>query len=341
MLLLARAEQERRWRRSTVPPRTKRSNGGRLSGRCAGRLAYLDELSPEQLRGLAGTRDRLAILAESDGAEWLQPTTWAARGSTCCGPSGPARSSTSAWTPTAGPLLSAMLAAAIAQDLLTVAAHQQHQPLPTPVLVDEFSAVAPDGIARLFGRGRSAGMSLLLGTQELADPHPPDHPTLAEQVLGNVSILIAHRQVIPDSAEQIAAIAGTRGTWVHTQRTDQSLNGKGVGEDTGTRTRGREFAVHPDEIKQLHTGWRSSPAPAAPNPRSPGCCTPTTHDDRDQSPRNRPAGARLDSPLLKPEQAAELLAVRTSWIYEAVRTNRLPCPRIGRHIRFTREMLEE
>ena len=52
-----------------------------------------------------------------------------------------------------------------------------------------------------------------------------------------------------------------------------------------------------------------------------------------------PRALRLDSPLL-PEQAAELLAVRTSWIYEAVRTNRLPCLRIGRHIRFTREMLE-
>jgi excisionase family DNA binding protein len=50
---------------------------------------------------------------------------------------------------------------------------------------------------------------------------------------------------------------------------------------------------------------------------------------------------RLDNPLLKPDQAAELLAVRTSWIYEAVRTNRLPCLRVGRHIRFTREMLEE
>lgn len=56
--------------------------------------------------------------------------------------------------------------------------------------------------------------------------------------------------------------------------------------------------------------------------------------------KDRPA-LRLDSPLLKPQQAAELLAVRTSWIYEAVRTNRLPCLRIGRHIRFTREMLEE
>ncbi|HEX4114350.1 MAG TPA: helix-turn-helix domain-containing protein [Solirubrobacteraceae bacterium] len=50
---------------------------------------------------------------------------------------------------------------------------------------------------------------------------------------------------------------------------------------------------------------------------------------------------RLDGPLLRPEQAAELLAVKTSWVYEAVRTGRLPCLRIGRHIRFTRTMLEE
>jgi excisionase family DNA binding protein len=49
---------------------------------------------------------------------------------------------------------------------------------------------------------------------------------------------------------------------------------------------------------------------------------------------------RLDGPLLRPEQAAELLAVKPSWIYDAVRTGRLPCLRIGRHIRFTHTMLE-
>jgi excisionase family DNA binding protein len=49
----------------------------------------------------------------------------------------------------------------------------------------------------------------------------------------------------------------------------------------------------------------------------------------------------LAEPLLKPEQAAELLAVRTSWIYEAVRSGSLPCLKVGRHIRFTRPMLEE
>ena len=186
------------------------------------------------------------------------------------------------------------------------------------------------------------GKALLLGTQELADLTLVEHPNLKDQVLGNVTTLIAHRQVIPDSAEQIAAIAGTQGTWVHTQRTDHRLNGHGTNGDTGTRTRGREFAVHPDEIKQLHTGWALVACPGAhPTPHRadapPGGRTMTATNNQDT--HDRPM--RLDSPLLKPEQAAELLAVRTSWIYEAVRSNRLPCLRIGRHIRFTREMLEQ
>lgn len=48
----------------------------------------------------------------------------------------------------------------------------------------------------------------------------------------------------------------------------------------------------------------------------------------------------LDCPLLRPEDAAQLLAVKPSWIYDAVRTGRLPCLRVGRHIRFTQPMLE-
>jgi excisionase family DNA binding protein len=57
-------------------------------------------------------------------------------------------------------------------------------------------------------------------------------------------------------------------------------------------------------------------------------------EDRSLVPR------RLDGPLLRPEQAAELLAVKPSWVYDAVRTGRLPCLRVGRHIRFTQTMLE-
>ncbi|HMD55901.1 MAG TPA: helix-turn-helix domain-containing protein [Solirubrobacteraceae bacterium] len=55
-----------------------------------------------------------------------------------------------------------------------------------------------------------------------------------------------------------------------------------------------------------------------------------------------PGGSRrLEGPLLTPDQAAELLAVKTSWVCEAVRTGKLPCLRVGQHIRFTRGMLEE
>jgi excisionase family DNA binding protein len=61
-----------------------------------------------------------------------------------------------------------------------------------------------------------------------------------------------------------------------------------------------------------------------------------------ESSPDRPRGTlRLDEALLRPERAAELLAVKPSWLYEAVRSGNLPCLRIGRHIRFTRAMLED
>jgi excisionase family DNA binding protein len=48
----------------------------------------------------------------------------------------------------------------------------------------------------------------------------------------------------------------------------------------------------------------------------------------------------LNEPLLRPEEAAELLSVKVSWIYEASRVGRLPHFRVGKHLRFTRSDLE-
>ena len=62
--------------------------------------------------------------------------------------------------------------------------------------------------------------------------------------MGNLSALIVHRQVMPGSAELIADVAGTQGAWSTTKHSD----GK------GTRSRGREYMVHPDEIKSLGRG---------------------------------------------------------------------------------------
>jgi excisionase family DNA binding protein len=48
----------------------------------------------------------------------------------------------------------------------------------------------------------------------------------------------------------------------------------------------------------------------------------------------------LDEPLLDVARAAELLNVRVSWIREATRTGYLPCLKVGKHVRYTRSMLE-
>lgn len=49
----------------------------------------------------------------------------------------------------------------------------------------------------------------------------------------------------------------------------------------------------------------------------------------------------LVEPLLDAEAAARLLSVKPSWIYEAVRSRRIPHVKIGRHIRFLRPDLED
>ena len=48
----------------------------------------------------------------------------------------------------------------------------------------------------------------------------------------------------------------------------------------------------------------------------------------------------LADPLLRPEDIARLLSVKPSWVYEKVRAGELPCVHVGRHLRFTRAMVE-
>jgi hypothetical protein len=53
---------------------------------------------------------------------------------------------------------------------------------------------------------------------------------------------------------------GTRGVWTHTERTETFL-GAGLPSGHGTRTRTREFVVHPDTIKRLPTGYAAVTSP--------------------------------------------------------------------------------
>ncbi len=206
---------------------------------------YLDSLNARQRGDLTGVRDRLAILSESDVGRWLDPDTAGGERFELLEAVAERAVVYFSLESDRRPLLTQMLGAAIVQDLQTTVAALQGDPVPTLVIIDEFSAVAAAQVVRLFGRARSAGFSLLLGTQELSDLRLPGHERLLEQVMGNLSVLIAHRQVVPESARMIASLAGSRGAW----RTSRHSDGR------STRTRVREDVLDPGEVTRLGTGW--------------------------------------------------------------------------------------
>jgi conjugal transfer pilus assembly protein TraD len=213
--------------------------------------SYLDGLSERQRRDLTGVRDRLSILAESELARWLTPNEHA-----------PTIDLLDAIRERAvvyfrldadrRPLLSEMLAAAVVSDLVTVTAELHRDPIPTVVVLDEFAAIAAGQVNRLFGRARSAGISLVLGTQELADLRTTDK-ALLDQVLGNLSAVVAHRQNVPESAELLAAMGGSTPAWVQTEQTGTGFLG-GYTTGRGSQRRGYEFLLHPARLKTLGVG---------------------------------------------------------------------------------------
>jgi len=207
--------------------------------------AYLDSLSSRQRSELSGVRDRLAILAESDLGPWLDPQTVDAERFDLLGAVRRRAVVYFSLHADSRPLLSQMLAAALVIDLQTAVAALQRAPVPTLVVIDEFSAIAGEQVVRLFARARSAGFTLVLGTQEISDLRLAGHERLLEQVLGNLSVLIAHRQVVPSSAELISEVAGTRGAW----RVSRHSDGR------WTRTRALEPVLDADLVISLARGW--------------------------------------------------------------------------------------
>jgi TraM recognition site of TraD and TraG/Type IV secretion-system coupling protein DNA-binding domain len=206
--------------------------------------SYLDTLTTRQLADLAGVRDRLSILAESDVGRWLDPENGAARSFDLLGATEERAVVYFRLDADRRPLLAQMLGAAIVQDLQTVVSAMQSNPTPAVVVIDEFSALAAEHVVRLFGRARSAGISLILSTQELSDLRLPGRESVLEQVLGNLTVLLAHRQVVASSAELIGALAGSRGAW----RTSRSSDGR------ATRTRSRDSLLRADLVMGLGTG---------------------------------------------------------------------------------------
>jgi hypothetical protein len=220
-------------------------------------LDYLGELTPDERRDLGGLRNRLAILAESEHGTLLAAAEDPADEIDLLLAVAQQAVVVFSLNSSRYPESAKLLAAALFQDLKRAAGVLETEPglrHPAAVVIDEFGAFGQDHVLGLFQRARSAGLSLLLATQELADLRRID-PGFQDQVLGNVETIVAHRQNVPDSAELVAAIAGTRETWLHTFQTDDRPAGARHGRSgLGTKRRGHEFIVAPDTIKQLRTG---------------------------------------------------------------------------------------
>ncbi len=229
----------------------------KVGGDTAERVSsYVDGLSARGSADLGGGRDRLAVLAEGELGPWLDPALGA--GETLDLGASMRRGEVLYFHLDADryPAASKLLAAALLIDLVGLTAAGQGGELGGLLVIDEFAALAAEQVSRLFARARSAGLSLLLGTQSLADlrgARPDDaSDTLTEQVLSNIEFAVIHRIGDPDSAERLARLAGTTPAWSTTQRVSGNVMAYGTGE--GTRTREREFLIGPDQFKRLQTG---------------------------------------------------------------------------------------
>ncbi len=238
-----------------LDPRQLGAAARRLEPERAGQVRrYLASLSPDQLSAVRGLASRLAIVTESHTGRFLEP------GDTNRPPIDLRRALTgdevvlfSLNSSTYG-ALAAQLGTLVVQDLVSAAGHRLSARTPglAIVAIDEFSALKSDNLLALQVRGREAGVGLLLVTQELADLGRAARG-LEEQVLGNTAVKIAHRQDVPESAQTVARLAGTKRVW---ERSYQLGQGRWGGSEVrgGTMREVERPAIDPERVRTLQTG---------------------------------------------------------------------------------------
>jgi type IV secretory pathway TraG/TraD family ATPase VirD4 len=221
---------------------------------------YVFSLGPDQLSAVRGLATRLAIIGESHTGAFLgDPPRGPDRGG---GTAVDLRAALAGEQVVVFSLnsssygqMAAQLGTLAVQDLVTAVGHRLAagggpQAL---IAIDEFSALGADNVIALLARGREAGASVMLATQELADLDRAARG-LRDQVLGNTAVKIAHRQDVPSSARTVAEMVGTRRVWEETRHTQSGLL-RGL-RDTGRGTRRlvERDVIEPDVIKRLATG---------------------------------------------------------------------------------------
>ena len=121
-------------------------------------------------------------------------------------------------------------------------------------LFDEINVYASKTLIDLVNKSRSANVTCVLATQSLSDLASAEDEDFTQQIIENCNNYLVLRQNSAVNSENWANILGTRQTMEVTYQLQQK------GLDTtqtgfGSARLVREFLYHPDEIKQLQTGY--------------------------------------------------------------------------------------
>jgi intracellular multiplication protein IcmO len=124
------------------------------------------------------------------------------------------------------------------------------------VIVDEFADLATEQFVGLLNRARGSKLGIVIAHQEIADLEAQSK-SIRDQVMTNTSTTISFLQKVPESAERLAGLAGTR---TAIKRTRQLAEDDGIifksQVYTGVESEREveEYEIHPNEIKRLSPG---------------------------------------------------------------------------------------
>lgn len=124
------------------------------------------------------------------------------------------------------------------------------------IIVDEFADLATEPFVGFLNRARASKLGIILAHQEMSDLDAFS-PTMRDQVMGNTSTTVAFLQKMPESADRLAKIAGTKTT---VKRTKQLADEDGLLWKTKRYTGNEsereveEYIIHPNDFKNLGVG---------------------------------------------------------------------------------------
>lgn len=227
-------------------------------------LDYLKGLTDTERSGLRGMGLRLRTMCQSDGGDWLLPSSDGEEISLY-------RAVRDGWLVVFSlpqglyPELIPHVARYVMSTLNGVCTRLETEGFKAKCVafVDELSAFDGEQFSASYERARSAGVSIAVATQSVSNLSTAGGQKLLDAALDNSELFVVHRQAVPEAAELLASVAGTEEAWEHTQ---QVQDGRGFGggatgielglDESGQRARRKtdRFRIHPNKIKALGTG---------------------------------------------------------------------------------------